>query len=183
MYNFHLRGQYLPLEVFDDLAVELHGLLGPHIGRGDPDTKSESPRFGDETHLWIVEGEPGGMHRESDPTRLPRCEGEAGKSEQYAVGAGDRGDLVAIVELYHLGSFALSGVAHLDGDLDQLSGTGCLHDDVTVGKRGVAHPMPKGEQRRGRRVNIIAKEHGSLTSRTHSSVVRNLTYRAWHAHG
>ena len=35
------------------------------------------------------------MYGKGDSARLPGCEGEAGKTEQYAHGTGDRGDQVA----------------------------------------------------------------------------------------
>src|SRR6266446_8352605 len=167
----HFCSYDLPLQILGDLTVEHDGLFSPDVSRGDSNTEGEGSRLGDEMHLWIVEGQPGRMHGERDPARLPGCEGEAGKTEQHAVGTGDRGDFITTVELHHLVTCALSGVMHLDGDLDWLSRTRCLHDKVPVAKRGVAQPMSKSEQRRGRRVGIIAIEHWVITASTKPNMI------------
>src|SRR5579884_874324 len=183
LYNCHFRGHDLSLSVLGDLAVEGHRLLGSDISRRSSYAEGEGSRLGDEPHLWIVECESGWMHGEGDPACLSRCEGDAGKPEQHALRTGDRGDLVTVVELHYLVTCLLSHVLHVDGDLDRFSRTLRLHSEVTVGKRGVAQPMPEGEQRCRRRVDIVAEEHGAAPARTNSNVVGDLANRAWQAHG
>src|SRR2546426_12806888 len=92
-----------------------------------------------------------------------------------SVGTGDRGNQVAAVELYYLVTCALSSVAHLNGHLDRFSRTSRLHSKVPVGKRGVTQPMPKGEQRARRRVDIVAVEHRMVPSGTQPNRVGDLS--------
>src|SRR5436309_9038426 len=180
--NAHLRSYDLPLRVPGDLTVKHDGLFGADVDRGSPDAEGECSRLCDEMHTWIVESEPGRMHGKGDPACLPRDEGEASKTEQHAVGTGDRGNQVAAVELHHLVTRALSRVVYLYRYLDRLSGTLRLHGKVTVSKRSVAQTMSKGKKRARRRVDIIAVEHRMVPSSTQPNVIGNLADRARHAH-
>ena len=118
------------------------------------------------------------MHGKGGPASLSRCEREAGKTEQHTVGTGHRSNFVATVELHHLVACTLSRVVYLYRYLDRLSSTRRLYDEVTVGERGVAQAMSKGEQRTRRRVNIIAEEQRPVPSCTMSNMVGHLTNRA-----
>src|SRR5260370_10480227 len=181
--NCPRRGYDLLLPVLEELGAQGYGLLGWDISRGGLDAEGERSRLGNEPHVWVVEGEPGRMHSEGDPALLSRWKGETSKTEQHALRTSDRGDQVAVVELDHLVTCLLSGVVHLYGHLDRLSGILRLHGKITVGKRGVAQPMSKGEQRTRRRVDVITVEHRAITSSTMPNVGWHLADRTRQAHG
>jgi len=73
--------------------------------------EGEGSGLGDETHLWIVESQPGRMHGKGDSARLP---GARARRANRAVCArtGDRGDQVATVELHHLVTCLLSCIEY-----------------------------------------------------------------------
>src|SRR6266567_818060 len=136
----------------------------------------------DETHLRVVEREPGRMYCKCYPPCLPRDEGDASKTDEHIVRAGNRSDQVAAVELHHFVACALSGVTYLDGHLNQPGSTRRLHGKAVVCKGGVAQPVPEGEQWCRGRVGVVAIEHGAVTSGTVPNMVWDLADRAWHAH-
>src|SRR5258707_2535441 len=156
--NLNGRVYDFPLLVFYDWAVECQRVFRADISGGGSGAEGERTRLGDEAHMWIIEGQAGGMNSKGDQAACARRERDARKAKQQAVRPGYRGHVVAAIELHYLVSGHFAAVPDLDGYLNWLSDIGGADDQIAIHEGGIAQAVPEGEERCGRRVDIIAEQ-------------------------
>src|SRR5215471_741636 len=104
------------LAMLDDIAADRHGRLGL------VDAKGERTRFHDESHVWVVEREPGRVHGEADRSLLAGLEWYAREAAEEELMAGDRRHVVTHHELDDIHPGTVARVLAVDRHDDRVRG-------------------------------------------------------------